>query len=146
MLHECDVCSAAAPAVTQEPMDAATAQLQDLQVGTGTTGDREEAPVTKAEPVGKVHMRHTLLILSACLSPTLLMDRTVRTLCGLATAHRFVYMQGNAKPKPKGLFSLRFKGLPEKKQSGSSVYGGSLTAASAERDEVEFSSVHIVPK
>eukprot|EP00892_Ulva_mutabilis_P006760 jgi/Ulvmu1/4456/UM002_0181.1 len=97
--------SAAAPAVSPDSMDGTTAQLQNLQVGTGTTGDREEAPVTKAEPVGK----------------------------------------GPAKPKPKGLFSLRFKGLPDKKQGGS-LHGGSLTAADSGLDDMQFSSVQIVQK
>jgi len=48
------MCSAALPAVTQDPMDSVADQLQALQVSGGATGDREEAPVTKAEPVPKV--------------------------------------------------------------------------------------------
>lgn len=55
-------------------------------------------------------------------------------------------LQGNAKPKPKGLFSLRFKGLPEKKQTEGSVYGGSLILGNTGTEGMEFSSVQIVPK
>lgn len=47
-------CSAAAPALQQESVDSVAGQLQDMQVSATSTGDHEEVPVTKAEPVGNV--------------------------------------------------------------------------------------------